>query len=115
MYETWCMSCEEEKVNKIEEEEEDEKIKDRRKRNIKLYKHIGETSRSFYERALEHLRDLDELKLSSHMMKVKNGRNQNREGKRKNDQTGREEQRLRAGKQKMIGTGNKYSKKLHQH
>ena len=45
-------------------------------------------------------------------MKVKNGRNQNREGKRKSDQTGREEQRLRAGKQIRIGTGNKYSKNL---
>ena len=63
------MNCEEKELNKIEEEEDDEKEKERRKRNIKLFKYIGESSRSFYERALEHLRDLDELKLDSHMMK----------------------------------------------
>ena len=63
------MSCEEKEIQRIEEEEEDEKERDRKKRNIRLFKYVGETSRSFYERALEHQRDLDELKLDSHMMK----------------------------------------------
>ena len=36
---------------------------------MKRYKYIGESSRSLYERGLEHLRDLEELKLDSHMLK----------------------------------------------
>ena len=36
---------------------------------IKLYKYIGESSRSLYERGLEHLRDKEEIKPDSHMIK----------------------------------------------
>merc|ERR1711867_184375 len=59
IYETWCLTCESREVKRIEEEEEDEKEKIKK---IKLFKYVGETSRSFYERGLEHLRDKEEIK-----------------------------------------------------
>ena len=49
-------------------EEKDKKIKEEFSK-IRLYKYIGESSRSLYERGLEHLRDRDELKADSHMIK----------------------------------------------
>ena len=39
------------------------------KSEIKLHKYVGESSRSFYERGLEHERDLTEMKPQSHMLK----------------------------------------------
>ena len=36
---------------------------------MKLFKYIGESSRSSYERGWEHLNDLTQLKSSSHMLK----------------------------------------------
>merc|ERR1712130_120332 len=36
---------------------------------IRLHKYIGESSRSIYERGLEHLCDFQELKPDSHMVK----------------------------------------------
>ena len=36
-------------------------------RNIKLYKYIGESSRSMYERGLEHQNDREGLKADSHI------------------------------------------------
>ena len=36
---------------------------------IKLYKYIGDTVRSIYERGLEHIRDFRELTKDSHMIK----------------------------------------------
>ena len=50
----------------MEVEEEEKK---RLLRDAKLHKYIGETSRSMYERGLEHQRDLAELKPESHMLK----------------------------------------------
>merc|ERR1712240_659110 len=38
-------------------------------RVVHLHKYIGETSRSMYERGLEHLRDLSEMKAQGHMLK----------------------------------------------
>ena len=69
VYETWCISCEEKEIEKLENEEEDENTKKEKKKKIKKYKYIGETSRSVYERGLEHLRDCEELKKDSHMVK----------------------------------------------
>ena len=69
IYETWCMSCEKKELERIEGLEEEEKEKERMRREIRLYKYLGETSRSFYERALEHQRDLLEMKTDSHMLK----------------------------------------------
>ena len=69
VYETWCRKCEkmEEKkiLDTIEEEEEQKKAM----KKIRLFKYVGESSRSAYERGLEHARDLEELKKDSHMLK----------------------------------------------
>ena len=40
-------------------------------KNIKLFKYVGETERSGYERNLEHTRDREKGKISSHMLKHK--------------------------------------------
>ena len=56
-------------MEEIENEEEDEEKRKRMKKEIKLFKYIGETSRSIYERGLEHIRDFRELKKESHMIK----------------------------------------------
>ena len=45
-----------------------EKQRDKIKK-IKLSKYIGETSRSAYERGLEHLKDFEDIKVESHMIK----------------------------------------------
>ena len=50
------MTCETREKEKIEEMEIEEDDKKRRMREIKLQKYIGETSRSMYERSLEHQR-----------------------------------------------------------
>ena len=36
---------------------------------IKINKYIGETFRSSYERRLQHLKDLEDMKIESHMLK----------------------------------------------
>ena len=69
VYETWCLTCEMREISRIEDEEEDEKVRREKIRNFKRYKYIGETSRSIYERGLEHDRDWKELKKDSHMVK----------------------------------------------
>ena len=69
MYETWCLKCERTEEEKIREEEQDEKIQKQKIRQIKRYMYVGETARSGYERGLEHLRDFQEMKLDSHMLK----------------------------------------------
>ena len=69
IYETWCLTCEERERKRVEESvmgEEEKKVK---MREVKLHKYVGETSRSIYERGLEHLRDLSELKKESHILK----------------------------------------------
>ena len=38
-------------------------------KEVKLFKNIGESSRGMYEHGLEHQRDLEELKIESHMLK----------------------------------------------
>ena len=48
----------------------------RRGREIKKFKYIGETARSAYERGLEHLRDYEERKLDSHILNHLLGRAQ---------------------------------------
>ena len=50
-------------------EEQDEKKRKEMKKDIRLYLYIGETSRSVYERGLEHSRDFNEMKKDSHMIK----------------------------------------------
>ena len=97
MYETWCQTCvsrlrkkiglEKEKGNEKEIGKEKEEIGKKRKleedvdlskekvRKLeeevrkKTYKYIGESSRSAYERGLEHLKDVKNLDSGSHMLK----------------------------------------------
>ena len=68
-YETWCRTCERREEEIIEEKYEKEEERNTEKRKIKRYKYIGESSRSGYERGLEHIRDWKELKKESHMVK----------------------------------------------
>ena len=69
VYETWCLLCERRESEKIEEEGLEEKEKKEKLKKIRLYKYIGESARSSYERGLEHQRDFSEMKLDSHMLK----------------------------------------------
>ena len=64
------------------EQKRNRRIRTRRKqREITLHIYIGETSRSGYERGLEHTRDLQELKPDSHMLKhyLEHHKNENME------------------------------------
>ena len=47
IYETWCLNCERKDIERIESMEEDEKKIEQMKKEIKLFKYVGETSRSF--------------------------------------------------------------------
>ena len=94
IYQTWCHTCrcrlkrelEEKYVKEMIEErnndrkrkreskrkkENSEEIKKRIEKEVeeKTYRYIGETSRSAYERAREHLRDLREMDTGSHLLK----------------------------------------------
>ena len=70
VYETCCMTC----LKKDEEEVERKYEGDARKMKemkgkIRMHLYVGETSRSMYERALEHQGDVEQLKTSSHMLR----------------------------------------------
>ena len=77
VYETFCMSCAERdsgesigespKNGEIEGNERQEQNKDKNK--VKLYKYIGETCCSVWERATEHLADLRNYSPNSHLLK----------------------------------------------
>ena len=69
VYETHCLNCEEMEGQKIEKMEVEDQEKAELKRKIKLYKYVGETSRSSYERGWEHYNDMVTLKNKSHMLK----------------------------------------------
>ena len=70
IYETWCMNCQGEEEKRIQEESggDEKKSKEMMKR-MKLYKYIGETSRSVYERSWEHVHSMEQLHTNSHMLK----------------------------------------------
>ena len=70
IYETWCMTCQEKEEKRIEEESGgDEKKMKKMVKNMKLYKYIGETSRSVYESSWEHMHSMGQLQNNSHMLK----------------------------------------------
>ena len=69
VYETRCLTCENKEKERIENSGSTEEEKREQMNNIKLYKYIGETSRSTYERGWEHTNDLVGLKSTSHMLK----------------------------------------------
>ena len=57
IYETWCRSCETKEIEKINASTEDEKKRKEKIEKIRLYKYIGESSRSIFERGFEHQND----------------------------------------------------------
>ena len=61
------MREEEERVKR--ESGEDEKLMEELRKGIRIYKYIGETARSIYERALEHKIAMDSLSSGSYMLK----------------------------------------------
>ena len=63
------MEGKEKEEKKLEEIFEDEKILKEKKKEIKIYKYIGETSRSAYERSLEHQMSMRTLNSDSYMLK----------------------------------------------
>ena len=70
VYETWCNSCKKKMENSENEKENGEKNK--RKRSGELvneFTYIGETSRSAWERAEEHWKDLEYRRPKSHILK----------------------------------------------
>ena len=76
VYETRCLSCEEKCKKEIEEkygeeddDEERKKAKEEELSKIRLFKYIGETGKSCYERGWQHLSDAAQLKPSSHILK----------------------------------------------
>ena len=70
VYETWCMTCLKREEREIETKYAEDAGKMREmKGKIKKHLYIGETSRSIYERALEHQNDVEQLKTSSHMLR----------------------------------------------
>ena len=69
VYEKWYISCKKNTKEKIKEQEEDKMKATKLIREIKKFKYIGETVGGAYERGLEHLRDFEEMKLDSHILK----------------------------------------------
>ena len=69
VYETWCETCLQRKIDKVEEETEDLEERRRRIEKIPRYKYIGETARSAFERGVEHQGALEKLQEDSHLLK----------------------------------------------
>ena len=70
VYETSCLTCARKQDEEIEEMHrgDEEKIREMKKRTMR-YLYVGETARSTYERAFEHLSDMRQLKIKSHMLR----------------------------------------------
>ena len=62
-----CLKKDEEEVER-KYEGDARKMKEM-KGKIRMHLYVGETSRSMYERALEHQGDVEQLKTSSHMLR----------------------------------------------
>ena len=62
VYEIWCHTCKQADERRAEEQGRDAK-------KIKIFKYIGESAKSAYERGLEHQRDRTSLSTKSHMLK----------------------------------------------
>ena len=70
VYETRCQTCEDREIERIEKDEKkSDEEKKRMKDQIKIYKYVGETARSVYERSREHQSDMEQLKPCSHLLK----------------------------------------------
>ena len=57
----WCLGCQRREEKIIEEEDLGEDEKRKRMDGIKLWKYVGETSRSIFERTWEHELGLEYL------------------------------------------------------
>ena len=68
VYEIWCLQCQARDIKKLEEKYEGDEL-DKEKEKILLYKYIGETNRSVYERSWEHLNGLKSIDKDSFMLK----------------------------------------------
>ena len=53
-YEIWCMKCEKDEEKREDDEVEEKKVREKMKKEMKLYKYIGEKRQSVFERSLEH-------------------------------------------------------------
>ena len=69
VYEIWCRKCLDDEKEMIEKEEIDKEEKKRKIDRIRVFKYIGETSRSVFERAWEHQLGLNSLNHKSFMLK----------------------------------------------
>ena len=72
VYETYCITCKEKNIKELEEihaDDEDYKELNKQISEMKLYKYIGETGESVYGQGRQHLIDVAQLKLGSHILK----------------------------------------------
>ena len=69
VYETTCVTCETLARKEIEEDDLGDQEKLDKKKKIKLFKYVGESGRSAYERGWEHVNDMTTLNPRSHMLK----------------------------------------------
>ena len=70
VYEIWCLDCESKEEDRIKAAAgDDEKLLEELKKTKKLYKYVGESSRSIYERAMEHSNALTSLSSGSSMLR----------------------------------------------
>ena len=73
IYETWCETCKRREKEKNKSQSEKEKEGKKRKKkdedDVKVYRYIGETSRSIYERGVEHKKDLEHRRPRSHLLR----------------------------------------------
>ena len=73
IYETWCETCKKRKQKELKENKENidkekKRIREHEKENS-VYRYIGETSRSSYERGSEHKKDLKYRRTRSHLLR----------------------------------------------
>ena len=66
IYETWCKNCEEQGIKEIKDSNDDDKMIKEKIEKMTLYKYLGESSRSTFERGLN---DKKQLNVKSHMLK----------------------------------------------
>ena len=70
VYESWCMSCKEKDMEEAKEKAGGDMKKEKELQDkVQIYKYVGETARSLYERSFEHLSDYENLSTKSHMLK----------------------------------------------
>ena len=67
VYETTCVTCETKQRQEIENSDLGEKEKLDKIKSLQLFKYIGESNRSAYERGWEHLNDMTTLNPRSHI------------------------------------------------